>query len=78
MPDELKSLPSTLTKQKAYKMYHRVGETYLRKTIQWIQIEHNPHLPEEVAKRRHKLNSREIVKLVEVMGVPDGYKHEFQ
>lgn len=73
----LKLLPCGATKQRIAEMYPREPETYLRKLMQSIQIETNPHLNEADARNRKRLTRRELEKLIDVLGTPKGYSGEF-
>lgn len=73
----LKLLPCGTTKQKIVELYPREPEGYLRKLIQSIQIETNPHLSEAAARNRKRLSRRELEKLIDVLGTPKGYSGKF-
>jgi len=76
--NELKLIPSGITKHQVCQMYPKESESYLRQLCQHIQIENNPHLPERVAKLRHKFSRKETEKLIEVLGTPSGYQNKFK
>lgn len=72
--ENLKKIPCILSKKDVYKIWHNLSESRLRKICQHIQVESNPHLPENEAKRSHKLSPNETKSLVESLGVPEGYE----
>lgn len=74
----LKKLPCGATKAQVFDMYPTESDSYLRKLMQGIQVENNPHLPEEKARNRQRLNRKELEKVIDVMGVPRGYENSFK
>ena len=46
--------------------------------MQSIQVENNPHIPEEFAKKRQRLTRKELEKVIDVMGTPRGYDNRYK
>ena len=74
----LKLLPCGATKQRIAELYPREPESYLRKLMQSIQVDTNPHLSKEAAKNRKRLTRRELEKLIHVLGLPKGYSNQYR
>lgn len=77
-PASLKRLPCGATKKQIFEMFPMESETYLRKLMQTIQVENNPHLSPEAAKNRQRLTRKELEKVIDVTGVPRGYENKFK
>lgn len=73
-----KLMPNSSTKKKVRRMYWNLSHSYVTKTVQYVQIENNPHLPEEESIKRHCLNQKELKHIVGIMGAPEGYSEEFE
>ncbi len=76
--ETLKPLPCGAKKQKIFKWYPMEPEKNFRKFIHSIQIESNPHLSVYSAIRRRHLNRKEIKKIVDLIGPPEGYSENFK
>jgi hypothetical protein len=74
----LKLLPCGATKAQIFEMYPYESDKYLRKLMQSIQVENNPHIPEEFAKKRQRLTRKELEKVIDVMGTPRGYENRYK
>ena len=73
----LQAIPKKLRKQDIYRLYGWMSTAKLRKIIHWIQKEvpyNCPGITEEEAKRMHSLNAKQVEKLFEELGAPEGYR----
>lgn len=72
----LKPVPNHLTKQQIYRMYNHLSKDRVKKTIHWIQVEHekNPAVSDKEAKRRWTLTAPEVKELFRSLGSPAGYQ----
>lgn len=73
-----KLMPNSLNKQQVRRMYWHLSNSYVTKTLHYVQIENNPHLSEEESVNRHILNNKELKHIVDIMGAPQGYSEEFE
>ncbi|WP_417919612.1 hypothetical protein [Christiangramia marina] len=58
-------------------MFPRESDREIRSAIHHIQIELNPHKSETEAIRPHRLRLKEFQEFIKLMGVPSGYKEEY-
>ncbi len=74
----LKLLPCGATKAQVFEMYPYESDKYLRNLMQSIQIENNPQMIENSAKKRKRLTRKELEKVIDIMGTPRGYENKFK
>ncbi len=76
--ETLKLLPCGARKKKIFKWYPMEPEKNFRILIHAIQIESNPHLSAKGAKNRKHLSRKELKKIVDIIGPPEGYSENFK
>lgn len=74
----LKLLPCGATKKEVFKMYPKMPDSKIRKTIHYCQEACNPHLSEKEIKHSQWLSRNVIKRIVEIEGVPAGYENRFK
>ncbi len=69
-PKELKELPSIPSKQKIMDMYWQLPRDYVKRQINTI-LEADGE-----SKHRRCLNHKQFKELIDILGIPKGYRYE--
>ncbi|RRO19671.1 hypothetical protein [Flavobacteriaceae bacterium 14752] len=73
MENNLKTLPWAPRKKQVYKMYSQLSENQVRREMHII-IRTNRKIPKDKPLKDHHLYHSEFKELIDLLGMPKGYK----